>query len=74
VKIAVAGQRAGQCWVGAGGGRTRDAFLLPRRSFRWLPVPSRRPGAARPRGRSWAALDATAGRRREAPPTGGRVV
>jgi hypothetical protein len=39
-----------------------------------LQVPSRRPGAARPRGRSWAALDAHRTRPCGALPTGGRVV
>ena len=38
-----------------------------------LPVPSRRPGAARPRGRPWAALDPTAPEM-PAPPTVVRVV
>ena len=59
-------------------GRTRSGLGMPfccrEACSRRLPVPSRRPGAARPRGRSWAALDATAGRLRQAPPTGGRVV
>ncbi len=50
------------------------SWPVARRTPAAFQVPSRRPGAARPRGRSWAALDAYRTRPTGALPTRGRVV
>jgi len=70
----VRGRAAAPSAVSARPGQKLVTYAAPASACPRLPVPSRRPGAARPRGCSRAALDTTGGRRRQAPPASVRVV